>query len=205
MKNKLHDACERNDINDVIELIKEGVDLNLQNEDQMSALLYCCSKGKIEIAALLIKAGADLEAKGISGSTPLTLATACGHGFVVQLLLDNGADIDEPMKGMGSALTLASMRGFTDIASFLIRRGADIDFKGGQNGKTPLMIAVEIGCKELVEIFVEQGADVNIVNDNGHTALGMVAASDFEMMQLLMSGGATMLRGDLLCNGIEIS
>lgn len=48
-----------------------------------------------------------------------------------------------------------------------------------KDNKTPLMIAVESGCTEIVELFLKCGADTNAVDDSGKTIL-MLAASQEE-------------------------
>lgn len=50
---------------------------------------------------------------------------------------------------------------------------------GGKDNRTPLMIAVGNGCAEIVELFLENGVDIQAVDGNGKTLL-MIAASQVE-------------------------
>ena len=49
-----------------------------------------------------------------------------------------------------------------------------------KDNRTPLMIAVENGCAEIVELFLENGADTQAVDGDGKTLL-MIAASQMEL------------------------
>ena len=50
-----------NDIQSVKNYIDSGYDLNLQNNDGITPLIYATSNNKIKIVKLLLNAGADLN------------------------------------------------------------------------------------------------------------------------------------------------
>ena len=49
--------------------------------------------------------------------------------------------------------------------------GADFDAAVGEGGMTPLFIAARQGHKEIVELLIANGADVNVGAANGRTPL----------------------------------
>jgi ankyrin repeat protein len=62
----------------------------------------------------------------------------------------------------------------TELAELLLAYDADINHAGNIWGLTPLMCACSNGRRELVELFLNKNADVNVVsahNDNCNTAL----------------------------------
>ncbi len=58
------------------------------------------------------------------------------------------------------------------------------------NGKTPLLIAVSGGKKELVELLLTYNADVNAADNNSFRPLDCLQPNDFEIAALLRSHGA---------------
>lgn len=101
----------------------------------------------INILTVLIEKGANPNTL-VRGSTPLW------HIFA-NVIPNN--DPDDPNNDLA-------------IARFLLDKGANPDTKDF-TGLTPLMSAVNSGNLELVELLLEKGADRNITENNGKTAL----------------------------------
>ena len=57
-----------------LSLIQNGINVNSQNEDLLTALHICTRRGWTEISTLLIKNGANVNAKSATGHTPLHFA-----------------------------------------------------------------------------------------------------------------------------------
>ncbi|OBZ89101.1 Dilute domain-containing protein C25B8.08 [Choanephora cucurbitarum] len=72
-------------------LNEELIDIDGQDEDGTTALIYAACFGKHEIAQALIVAGAKINSQDARGWTPLMWATTNGHEKIVKLLLENGA------------------------------------------------------------------------------------------------------------------
>ena len=53
----------------------------------------------------------------------------------------------------------------------LLNAGANVNFQNPNNGQTVLMLAILRGYPEVVQVLVESGADPNIKNIDGDTAL----------------------------------
>ena len=77
-------------------------------------------------------------------------------------LIDAGVDLDESfVNGEGyTALHFAAWDGKDDILAYLIDSGATTDLVG-EDGFTPLLLAISSGHKTCIEILVNNGADVN--------------------------------------------
>ena len=70
-------------------------------------------------------------------------------------------------QGGFTALHYAAREGHRDAARLLVASGADIDQVTGGDESSPLLVAVINGHYDLATEFVEQGADPNLVSDDG--------------------------------------
>jgi ankyrin repeat protein len=78
---------------------------------------------------------------------------------VINLVDDNGS----------SMLILACYRGNKDVANFLLENNVDVNFVSKSG--TALMACVVKGQFEMVDALLLKGANVDLVDDNGVTAL----------------------------------
>jgi ankyrin repeat protein len=53
----------------------------------------------------------------------------------------------------------------------LLDKGADVNAKSGDQGRTPLIVAVLGGYTDIVRALLERGADINEKDNSGKTAL----------------------------------
>ncbi|KAG4253032.1 hypothetical protein FPRO03_14254 [Fusarium proliferatum] len=109
-----------------------------------------------------------LSANGLQ-QTVLILATLNQHEKLTIRLLDLGAD---PGYGIGiKPIHCAAWTGNLTILNLLLARGAGID--SFARNTTPLMLAAHRGHTKIVERLLEMGADPNLTDDSGSTALHM--------------------------------
>jgi Zn-dependent protease with chaperone function len=73
-------------------------------------------------------------------------------------------------KGRAKVLAQEVRRGDTEAVKKLIDDGADVNAKD-EDGKTPLMLAAEMGHRDIVKILLTEGAEVNAKDKDGFTAL----------------------------------
>ena len=117
------------------------------------------------VAELLISEGADVNAITLEGSTPLHFAAWNGRKEIAELLIDNGADlnvINNELAGTPfiTALDWAIQQGRTETAD-LLRKHGGMTVEELRAGMTPLHAAAREGLKEVVELLIAAGADVN--------------------------------------------
>ncbi|KAK6522464.1 hypothetical protein TWF281_003025 [Arthrobotrys megalospora] len=173
-------------------LLDHGADVNSPNG---WALQTAAEQGHLEVVTLLVERGANVsacldEAKFYLG-TALQAACQAGQVEIVAFLLKNGAD---PNLGGGAEtcpLISACRRGEAEILEHLINAGATIDRFGGPDMSSPLINAAGTLFKDSVEKLLNAGADINLEDNDGDTAL-IVAANvgDAELVAFLLEKGA---------------
>lgn len=140
------------------------------SETIIPLLQYAMEKGDAEGAKILLEAGAsaDLPGKGLRGA--LSLAIRKSSPEMVGLILDAGARLDEPAEpGFGdesglSALSQAIAMQDPRVVALLLARGADPNWAGGERVLPPLHVAARGDNRELCELLLAAGADVERVS-----------------------------------------
>jgi cytohesin len=161
----IHDAAWSGNLAGVQAELDKGVDVNKKNNNHVAAgapLHHAITK---EVAELLIAEGADVNALALDGSTPLHYAAWNGYKEVAEILIDNGADlnvINNEIAGTPfiTALDWAIQQGKTETAD-LLRKHGGMTVEELRSGMTPLHAAARKGLKEIVELLIHEGADVN--------------------------------------------
>lgn len=153
----------------------------LQEKDVFKAI----SKGNISAIGEFIRHNPVNGHYGPKEMTLLSQAIVAKSIISINFLLQNGADPDLPGNGT-TPLVHAIRRNQPAIVLRLLRSGANPDaiINGGP---TALAFASERGKLAFVKILVEWGADANIRNKAGFTALDLANASNHrEVAQYLV-------------------
>ena len=149
----------------------------------------------------LIKAAADVNAKDLQLGTTLNAALRAVPDSlpapIIEELLKAGANVNTPSEvHRFTPLMWASQSGSVESVEMLLRAGALLDVKDNM-GRTALMWAqVTPGHPgysnpEVVRALVNAGANVNLTDVDGVTALILAARADLtESIKLLLAKGA---------------
>jgi len=187
-------------------LIQQGVDVNLQDNNQQSALFYAIREENLSSVDVLIRSGADPNLQDKLGNTPLHLAVVGGKVDVANLLLRKGADSLLKNNSGWSSSQLASTRGISDLnmPGAMPARNASskadtqqrlkrLDKLLQQNqyrGWGRLALAAWLNDMALVEKLLPS-EDVNIADKSGNTALSRaVLGKHSSVAKLLLRSGA---------------
>lgn len=134
--------------------------------------------------------GADPNLRTKDGSSALIVASNRGYTAIVSMLLKNDANLDAAADG-STATMCACIRGFKDIAFLLLDADKDFD-AANSKGWTPLMLAADKGCFQIITRLIKMGADVDARStDAKWTALMSASANGFyDIAEVLIAGGA---------------
>lgn len=200
---------------DVVEvLLARGANVNEVDGSGQTPLHMAANFGGKDVPELLLAHGAQIDARDNAGNTPLHAAA----GFadvgrdLLELLIAKGADVKATNEAGQTPLHRVAMITRLDkrierAAEVLLAHGAEVDAKDKSGyGNTPLHFAVQSGNKELVDLLVAKGADIEAKNSVGATALHLAAPNGrSDIVELLLnrgndvnsvdSGGRTPLHG----------
>jgi len=135
------------------------------------------------------KSTVDYPPVSIVGATPLVLAAEAGNAEAVRLLAANGADPQLSTNEKTTPLIVAAGAGvYQDLANdqaqeewkrrhfetgkVLADLGVDVNAKG-ENGWTALHAATYMGLDSLIQLLVEKGAKLDVMDDFGQTPLSI--------------------------------
>jgi len=171
----------------VVELLTEGgVDVNVRDWDELTAVIPAASKGHLDVVKFLIEKGADVNLGDKDGITALMEAAIMGFVPVGEVLLEAGAQVDAAAGSGVTALWLAAGEGKIGILKLLLEKGADATIVRN-DGITALMTASAGGHVDVVELLLENSADANAKDKDGLTALMNAAeAGNVPILKLLI-------------------
>ncbi len=106
--------------------------------------------------------------------------------------LEAGADANAINEAGSSALFEAVRKQSLDACRLLVAAGADVNFVNEQNiGATPLMMAVGYKEPQIVNLLLENDADVNLADANGDPAINWAAYYGYtDIAERLLKAGA---------------
>lgn len=169
-------AAKFDDAAEVKSLLSKGVSPNAVDSYGNPMLnLAIKDKSNQVIDLLLQNPKIDVDLSNKSGETPLMIASIEGNLPLVKVLvLKHKALIDHIS---WTPLHYACAKGQFDVAQFLITNGATVDSMSLGN-TTPLMMAVQSGNDQLVKLLLDKGADLQLRNSNGLTAIDIADIYD---------------------------
>ena len=152
-------------------LIENGADINIQNEYGHTVLRMAGSRGYTDALRLFIEKNNNAKALKHFGGQALIMASRKGYTDIVKLLLEQDIDVNVKDSIGNTALIMASRKGYTDIVKLLLEQ-QDIDVNVKDSiGNTALIMASQRGYEGIVRALLVKGADIQIQNDYGYTAL----------------------------------
>ena len=179
----------QNNVDNVLNLIQAGVDVNCQDENSMTALMVACHAGHVHLIEELKRAGVNLNTQNLHGDTALILATKQNNTKCVRLLTEFGSNVNLQGKNGQTALMHAVKSKNTNCLQVLIEADADLNVQN-DNGQTALMIGIPESV-EAVYMLINAGADVNLACSKGKTAIAVAASSgQMDSIRKLIERGA---------------
>ncbi|KAK0057167.1 ankyrin-1 [Biomphalaria pfeifferi] len=163
------------------QLIELGADIHFRNKIGDCALHIALDKGSEVIAKLLIQHGVDVKKEGSVGIPPLIIAVEKCSANLVTDIISSGAEVNQVDQRDRTALLQAMMRKLStwivgpedrncyrrrkEIVVKLVGSGAKVNIASKGN-ITPLLLAVWYNDLELVNLFLEHGAEASVQRVN---------------------------------------
>jgi len=159
--------------------------------DLNERMLKAAMEGNTTAVVEFLAKGADVNAKGTySGWTPLILASKKGEIELVNYLLSYGADVnvESGVRGRTAIMEAARNRKIGAVKA-LLTADPDLDAVDWE-GYTVLMFAAVSGQRDIVDVLLTHGADVNVKNKVGSSALMMASGYPNVLKKLKEAGAA---------------
>lgn len=218
-------ACAQGSIDVLKYFLEIGVDPNIPGTDGKLPIHYTCDAderaeekktGCVQALDSLIQAKCDVNVVDNMGRTPLFLACEADDVEAVKLLIENECNVniqtvcgDSPMKvscrnakywsywhGRETNSSGKKLSAFNfppvKITKMLLQANADL------SEATLLPTAVQLGDLRLVEELLDLGMDINMLDDNMCTPLGIACSStqvSAQLVKLLLDRGADVNKG----------
>jgi len=169
-------------------LAKAGTEITVWTSVRMGDLNRC--KALIEKSPYLLQAFSDEIAL-----TPLMVAARMNRLEMAQFLIASGADVNavstKQGDGMGGNAPLwyaaqGSRTGREPIVELLLRNGAQVDF-AGELGWTALHMAAQWNHPNVARILIENGAEIERLDDEGSPPMKIAQKHDSRDMMGLLS------------------
>lgn len=169
-------AILHNDVSAVEQLLDSGAEpVQVSSDDGTTALAIAVEAGHDEIVRLLL-------ARGDSGLSSLNLAIIRNDMSLLEKLLECGVEVNQEDADGKTALAFAILNNYIEAKNFLLRRGAD--------EQKVLSWAVKSDNKALVTLLLDEGANVNYL-ENNETLLMLAAKKGHrDIVSLLLERGA---------------
>lgn len=184
------DAVVANDSAALERALAAGEPVDERDDRGRTALLVAVWNDNADAAGQLINAGADVNARDGIMDSPFLVAGAHGRVEILKLILAHGADLASTNRYGGTALIPAAEKGHSEAVELLIAAGVDVNHVNDL-GWTALLEAVILTDggptpQQIVRALLHAGADADIPDGNGQTALDHARANGFDAIAAMI-------------------
>merc|ERR1712034_268770 len=164
--------------------------INLQTKNGESALSIAAKHGFSNLVQFLISKGANKEYFNSQHHTPLSLAVSHNNLKVVQVLFEQWISPNshqEPYLHLSPIFNVKSR----EIAQLLVDNDAMTGGLYNNKNQTPLTVACQNGFLDVVEFFLDDGLNINHLDEDNKTPLFYAFENKHhDVANLLISKGA---------------
>lgn len=169
-------AAREGDTNTVKLLMnKYGANCNNPNKSNSSPLMASAMRDRRAVVEFLVERKANLNQRTKNNDSPLSLATWKNHTWTCNFLLKAGASCHGLDNFGDSMLHDAAKNGNLELLKYYLAKNIEINHQN-KEGFSPIMRAAGFGQPGTLAALIEAGADLNLTDNKGNTALKLAKA-----------------------------
>ncbi|QYT03099.1 Ankyrin repeat protein [Trichoderma simmonsii] len=167
-------------------LLAHRADPSLALKDNgITPLISAIINKSIEPVKVLVENGADVNQPLDSQCTPVYMATFNDDIEIVRYLLSHNADPNIARPNGITPLWLAAQQGYSEVARLLAEAKADVHATDDSGGTA---LHAVFDSAETVRVLLEHGADINRMDKNEATPLGLaINSNQVNAVKLMLS------------------
>lgn len=188
----LIEACTAGASDAISFLVERGAKYDLIDKDGVTPLMAVAAQGNtVGVETILNALKQDMDAEQLkahvnlfsfSGGSAVMFSAAGGHTETTKILIDLGADVN--------AVAQATPDYLVKLAE-MIEAGTVEDNDPHVDGVTAVHVAAQAGHLDCVNLLIEAGADVTILDDEERTPLLLAVKGNYgDVASALVKGGA---------------
>ncbi|WP_253155466.1 ankyrin repeat domain-containing protein [Stieleria tagensis] len=192
MTMSIHDACRKGDLESVRSLVASNPALvDADDKHKWRPIFHAAIERHLDIVLFLIESGADLSAH--DGFVLHYAGEVADNKEIVRLLVTYGA-LDahvRPVDDLSRQFLASLFLGDGTRLRSLLNRYPQLATVSDGHGDCPIHHAARNGDTEIVRLLIDRHADVNAVNERGHTVLYCAGGhGHLETVRLLLESNA---------------
>ena len=171
---------------DVEAALKAGADVNAQDEEGWTPLMFASRKMNADLIKALLAAKASANMKTQKGATALMMACSENQWMVIPLLLQAGADANAQDETGAPVLYHCAIGAGESAIKALLDAGAQKDL-ADKDGVTPLFVALAMGNGQAARALFTAGAHAEPQSSDGFPILARsVISADPESVRVAL-------------------
>ncbi|XP_072768812.1 uncharacterized protein [Nerophis lumbriciformis] len=147
-------AARAGNLEKALDYLKNGVDINICNQNGLNALHLASKEGHLEVVAELLRRGANVDAATKKGNTALHIAALAGQMDVVKELVSHHGNINAQSQNGFTPLYMAAQENHLEVVQYLLDHGSSQSI-ATEDGFTPLAVALQQGHDQVVSLLLE--------------------------------------------------
>lgn len=178
-QNILFVAIEENYPEYILPILKQNPTVINERCQGITPLIYAIKQNNLNAFRMLIRGHANVNKTDLNGKTPLMYAALNNNHKMINSLLNADADLNAKDENGQSVIDLMRQAGNESLCNYFECRLLlqELSFSGPdifiQDGHTPLTWAIEHQKTALVRTLIEIGAQIDLKDKNGRTALNL--------------------------------
>ena len=149
-----------------------------------AALLQAYKNRNLLLIKRLLETGISVDFQYDPKNTLLAQAAKDDEWLFVIDLLKAGANPNVKIDGQKPVIVQAIIRGQVEVLKLLIKSGASVNVKYGD--KRPILYASRQNRKDVIELLIENGACLEVVDEDGDTPLMTAVRMKFHTLSIFL-------------------